>query len=277
MSASKRDTKLKHREDKADDPTFKNLHEIKATPQAALTGGMNDRLFEIQHSVLEDLEDNEDTEADAAQAEGPTFRVASTLLSRRDAVNSRFLGSTFTTVPLNEHTVINCPLPSRFDKIVNGSVKSITAQMKANLVQKHRQWVQDGRRGGKPALNIYSWLALARRVRVLSLYPQLDEIKDTKELELSGQENQKMGWVKLQPNHPYELQECNSPYEKHISDICRERNSPKIAAVNELIGKRWDTGEKAVFCCMGPTSALIFYWVRSPPVLSRVAYDTEQY
>jgi len=41
--------------------------------EALLTGGINDRLFEIKHSVLEDLEDNEDIKADAAQTESPTF------------------------------------------------------------------------------------------------------------------------------------------------------------------------------------------------------------
>jgi len=52
-----------------------------------------------------------DKNAEATHAKN-VVRVASTLFIRRDSAKSTFLGSLLTAVPYNEHTVINCPLPT---------------------------------------------------------------------------------------------------------------------------------------------------------------------
>jgi len=161
--------------------------------------------------------------------------VLGTLWLKRSATQSTFFNHTLTDVQPNTHQNIDCPLPSRFFDLVNAPVATISDQMKEELEEKLRNWDHNNRLGDMPTLNLNNWLQRVRRLRVLSTFPMLGELKDTKDLTLAGTEDRKKGWIRNEPGHLYNLQPCGSPYEVHIAEICSNRNSTKIAAINGLI------------------------------------------
>ena len=109
-------------------------------------------------------------------------------------------------------------------------------------------------------VRIMHWLNEARRMRILSTFPRLDSLEATSEMKLTGQQDFDNGWLKSADGRLYELLPVNSLYEQNIKDICSPKHCTKLAAVSALIAK-WGRNEKAVFCTMGPTNALILYWV----------------
>lgn len=117
--------------------------------------------------------------------------------------------------------------------------------------------------GAEPMMNINNWLMKARRLRVLSSFPRLGTLDATKELALTGTEDRspEKQWVRRVAGSAYQLLTTGSPYKKYIKHICSSANCPKVAAIDHLIKNEWEKGEKAVFCTMGPTNALILYWV----------------
>ena len=187
--------------------------------------------------------------------------VLRTLWIKRDADRSRFFDQPLTPLVPNTHCDVDCRLPDKFKDLVNSPVTAITDQLVLENDAARRQWDEDGRLGVEPHINVHNWMRRVRRLRILSTFPVLGTLEATKNLELTGAEDKEKGWVSVAKEHLYNLVERDSPYERHIEQICAERDSPKIAAINELIDRRWDGDEKAVFCSMGPTPALVLYWV----------------
>jgi len=188
--------------------------------------------------------------------------VLGTLWLKRSATRSLFFGNPLTEVIANTHYVINCPLPTRYNELVNSPLMTITDQLKKEHAVAKAKWVDDGCIGPEPSITANHWMMKVRRLRVLSSFPRLGELDDTKSLTFSGTEDRERNWVRMKKGRLYEVEECGSPYERHIADICSEDNCPKIKAINDRI-QEWDNDEKAVFCSMGPTNALILYWVCS--------------
>ncbi len=73
--------------------------------------------------------------------------------------------------------------------LVNAPVATISDQMKGKLEEKLRTWNHNNRLGDMPTLNLNNWLQRVRRLRVLSTFPMLGELKDTKDLTLTGTED----------------------------------------------------------------------------------------
>lgn len=149
--------------------------------------------------------------------------------------------------------------------IVNKSPEEITKNLKADHEVKLAEWqkqTEELRLSDKPKVNAGSWLIQARRSRVLSTFPILDILTETKQFCLAGHELNRDGRAWLVPDSVNlgRLKETDSPYEKHLDYICAPRHCPKLAAVDHLIKDVWDKGEKAVFVTMGPVNALIVYW-----------------
>ena len=109
-------------------------------------------------------------------------------------------------------------------------------------------------------VRIMHWLNKAHRIRILSTFLRFDSLEAISELKLTGQQNFDNDWLKSADGQLYKLLPVNSPYEQNIKDICSPEHCTKLAAVSALIAK-WGRNEKAVFCTMGPTNALILYWV----------------
>ena len=197
-------------------------------------------------------------------------RVLRTLWIKRSASRSKFFNDTLTPSVPNTHYDVDCQLPEKFKELVNSPVMAITDQLKKANEKARHTWMADGQKGSEPQINISSWMMRVRRLRILSTFPVLGLLEDTKNLSLSGVEDRskEKAWVSLSKKHLYDLEERGSPYERHLREICAEKDCPKIGAINQLIDKQWDQHEKAVFCSMGPTPALILYWVGHRPTVS---------
>ena len=155
--------------------------------------------------------------------------------------------------------MVECLLPAKFEKAVNEITRAIGNKITTSLSQAIQTW-ENNRRGDRPTVRIIHWLDKARRMRILSTFPKLDSLEATLELKLTGQQDFDNGWLKNADRRLYKLFPVNSPYEQNIKDICSPEHCTKFAAVLALIAK-WGRNEKAVFCTMGPTNALILYWV----------------
>ena len=121
-------------------------------------------------------------------------------------------------------------------------------------------WQQKAQVGKQPDLSINSWLLMVRKMQVLSTFPRLSSLEATAALKFTGQEHIEKHWVERESGKLYALQETHSPYELHIKDICASSNCTKLAAFCEVM-ETWEKNEKAVFFTMGPTNALILYWI----------------
>ena len=152
--------------------------------------------------------------------------------------------------------------------MVNSEVLTITSVLQKELDQATAKWEATvPRLTPKPQLNMNNWLLRARRMRILSSFPRLGTLDKTRRLSYTGKEdrNADNGWIKPVGGRLYELQRTNSPYEAFIRDVCAPANCPKIAALNQLMDEAWEPGEKACFATMGPTNALLLYWVSDYP------------
>lgn len=97
-------------------------------------------------------------------------------------------------------------------------------------------------------------------MRILSTFPRLGNLEAITGQKLTGQQDSENDWLKNFTQRLCELCRTKSPYERHIRDICAPDHCIKLAVVLGLI-KGWESNEKAVFCTMGPTNALILYGV----------------
>ena len=192
--------------------------------------------------------------------------VLRTLWIKRDADRSTFFDQPLTPLVPNTHCDIDCKLPDKFKTLVNSSVTTITDQLLQENEAAKQAWRAGGGLGAEPQINVHNWMRRVRRLRILSTFPVLGTLEDTKNLELTGAEDRQHGWVTKAKDHPYNLDETGSPYERHIEAICAESDCTKVAAINKLIDEKWDPEEKAVFCSMGPTPALVLYWVCHVPI-----------
>jgi SNF2 family DNA or RNA helicase len=190
--------------------------------------------------------------------------VLNTLWLRRTSDQSRFFDQPLTDVLPNIHQEIICRLPAKYVDIVNSDTGTITVALQQQLARQQAE-ADAKRKSGRvfvpePEININNWLMKARRMRILSTFPRLGTLPATRSLSFTGDEDTKNGWVTLVDKKTYELKVTNSPYELHIEDICSAENCSKVKAINILITRTWDEGEKAIFTTMGPTNALILYW-----------------
>ncbi len=188
--------------------------------------------------------------------------VLETLWLKWSATQSLFFGNPLTQVIVNTHYVINCPLPTRYNELVNSLLMTITDQLKKEHAVAKVNWVDNSCIGSESSININNWMMKMQQLRVLSSFSQLRELNDIKSLAFSDVENWERNWVRMKKRWLYELEECGSPYKKHIADICSEDNCTKIKVINNRI-KEWNKDKKTVFCSMSPTNALILYWVCS--------------
>lgn len=188
--------------------------------------------------------------------------VLGTLWLKRSTMQSTFFGYPLTQIIPNEHIDIDCILPDKYKQIVNSELTAITEHLKTEHAANVKKWVRSGRLGREPQISAASWMRAVRRLRVLSSFPQLGELTATKTLAFTGEEDYRKGWIHVTKGHLYELETGDSPYERYVTDICAEHNCPKAKAILLLI-KDWKQDEKAVFCSMGPTNALVLYWVCS--------------
>lgn len=99
--------------------------------------------------------------------------------------------------------------------------------MNEQLKERLQVWNQRNCMGDKPTLNLNNWLQQVRMLRVLSTFPMLGLLRETKGLELSGSKDYRRGWVSKEPGHLYNLQRSGSPYEVHIADICSTKTPPR--------------------------------------------------
>ena len=194
--------------------------------------------------------------------------VLNTIWLRRSATRSKFFDQPLTNVLPNIHHDVECILPPEFLEVVNSEVLTITSVLQKELDQATAKWEATvPRLTPKPQLNMNNWLLRARRMRILSSFPRLGTLDKTRRLSYTGKEdrNADNGWIKPVGGRLYELQRTNSPYEVFIRDVCAPANCPKSAALNQLMDEAWEPGEKACFATMGPTNALLLYWVSDYP------------
>ncbi len=138
----------------------------------------------------------------------------------------------------------------------------ITDQLKKEHVVAKVNWVDNSHIDPELSINVNNWMMKVQQLRVLSSFSWLRELNNIKSLVFSDIEDQERNWVHMKKKQLYKLEECSSPYEKHIVNICSENNCTKIKAINDRI-KEWNKDEKTVFCFMSPTNALILYSVCS--------------
>ena len=182
-----------------------------------------------------------------------------TLWLQQNAETSTFFGHKLTTVLPDKNEVVECLLPAKFEKAVNKITRAIGNKITTSLSQAIQTW-ENNCRDDRPMVRIIHWLDKMRRMRILSTFPRLNSLEVTSELKLIGQQDFDNGWLKNADGRLYELFPVNSLYEQNIKDICSPEHCTKLAAVSALIAK-WGRNEKAVFCTMCPTNALILYWV----------------
>ena len=192
------------------------------------------------------------------------FEVLSKLLKTswiRRTPKSIFLGKEVLDIPPLTHQDVDCFVPPQFKVMMSSETDIISNAVRAEHDVALKTWNDNGQHGPQPVLQIISWLKHARRMRILSTFPRLGTLAATKNLTFSGKEDREKGWVRPKKDKVYELEEVDSPYERWIEDICSHHNSSKMECIDQLIRDTWDQGEKAIFVTMGPTSALILYWV----------------
>ena len=188
-------------------------------------------------------------------------QVLKTLWLKCSATQFTFYSHSLTDVSLNMHQNIDCSLLNRFVDLVNASIAIISSNLKNELQDKLQTWWDNNCLKTKPTLNLNNWLQRVWRLQVLSTFSMLKILKDTKNLTLLRIEDCQKDWIHNQPNHLYNLAPCDSSYKVHVAEICSNCNFIKIAAINNLLQAKWDSDKKTVFCTMGPTVALIVYWV----------------
>ena len=110
-------------------------------------------------------------------------------------------------------------------------------------------------------MNVNNWLKLARRMRILSTFPRLCTLQTTYKLALTVEENTRKGWMKMAEGRLYEFAGTDCPFQLDVKDICSLQHCTKLARMREVIDREWEKDEKAVWFTMGPTNALILYWV----------------
>ena len=116
----------------------------------------------------------------------------------------------------NIYCDVDCRLPDKFKDLVNSPVTAITDQLVLENDAARRQWDENGRLGVEPHINVYNWIKRVRRLRIFSIFPVLGTLEATKNLELTGAENKKKGWVSVAKKYLYNFVERNLFYERHI-------------------------------------------------------------
>ncbi len=189
------------------------------------------------------------------------MQVLKTLWLKCSATQFTFYSHSLTDVSLNTHQNIDCLLSNRFVDLVNASIAIISSNLKNELQDKLQTWWDNNCLKTKPTLNLNNWLQRVWRLQVLSTFSMLKILKDTKNLTLLRIEDCQKGWICNQSSHLYNLVSCDSSYKVHVAEICSNHNFIKIAAINNLLQVKWNSGKKTVFCTMRSTVALIVYWV----------------
>ncbi len=189
------------------------------------------------------------------------MQVLKTLWLKHSATQFTFYSHSLTDVSLNMHQNIDCSLLNRFVDLVNASIAIILSNLKNELQDKLQTWWDNNCLRTELTLNLNNWLQRVQRLRVLSMFSMLKILKDMKNLALLGIEDRQKDWICNQSSHLYNLVPCDSSYKVHVAEICSNCNFIKIAAINNLLQAKWDSDKKTVFCTMGPTVALIVYWV----------------
>ena len=187
--------------------------------------------------------------------------VLSALWLRRDATESKFFGHPLVELTPNVHRIIRVSDPNAA-RIVNTPAQQMAKSTDATYQRRLAKWEAGSKMAEKPKLMVNNFLDDVRALRILSSFPALKMIEQTKDLKHTGQEIRDKGWCSITTYHPYNLQRTNSPYEKHIAAITRHTVCPKVKALGGLIDE-WDKGEKAVVACASPVSSLLTYLVRS--------------
>lgn len=181
---------------------------------------------------------------------------------KRDAEKSSFFGKILVELPYCIRETILCRLPRKYEKAINERVISIHGRLSTNHAVRIKKWKDNNCKGPEPQPVLSRWIALVRRTRILSSFPALMECQETKDLEYSGSEDCENQWVVRNTVSPYRLSRVGSPYERQIRRITKAENCPKIVALEILMTTVWGRDDRVVIMTMGPTNALILYWVR---------------
>ena len=180
---------------------------------------------------------------------------------QRDAEKSRFFGRPLVILPPRTHENIKCRLPKRYQDRLNYQSMTVNSKVLKSLTHSFKEWERRPT-GTEPAPKINRWLNEQRRLRIVTSFPALEDIEETKYLSFSASEDYAKEYVSRESGTLYRLNRENSPYERYIRRITNPKISGKIKALRSLMAAVWDSNERVVIVTMGPTVALILYWVR---------------
>ncbi len=106
-------------------------------------------------------------------------------------------------------------------------------------------------------------IAMIERLRVLSSFSRLSQLKTTKNLLCTDEHSKDQRWVKISTKTLYKMTDnSENSYQRHVRKFCNHSHCSKTATIDKLI-KKWDFNEKAMFCSMSPVQAKILYHVSS--------------
>ena len=202
-----------------------------------------------------------DDEAHKKHAENMAV-VVKRLWIRRTG-DSNFMGYDLVKLPANYHFDCLLEYPHRYKTLLEAAMNSVCVSVRKTYhaqVEKYRS----KQRIKAPGIATHTWLQEARRARILSSFPELGLIDETKDLSLTVEELKANGWITVKHGALHELEEMNSPYEKHIEKIAGYHECTKFLALAVLMDKIWEPRDQVVIMGMGPVSALIIYWVSHP-------------
>ena len=197
--------------------------------------------------------------------------VLRTLWLKCSATQFTFFNNTLTEVSVNTYQNIDCSLSTQFSDLVNASLVTITVNMKKELQRKIQNWENTNCIDSRLILNLINWLMRVQRLQVLSTFPILELLKNTKNLKLMREQDCERQWIHNESETLYHLQQCDSSYEKNIAEICTEHNSLKINTINTLIQGRWELGKKTIFCTIRLTVMLVLYWVSETSAVKAIS------
>ena len=186
--------------------------------------------------------------------------VLKQLVIRRESEGkSRWFEEPLVDLPPHSRVIGRAYLTPEQAATINSETQRVASGLAEDLKKSLEAWESNGKCGIMPTTNTMNYLTLNRRVRIFTSLPGLAEVADRHKLELTAEEIEEKGWIRLQPDKLYELMPVpDCPYETQLLDIVRD--SPKIKLL-EQIRHEQRVGEALIVVTVWPVNALILYWV----------------
>ena len=172
---------------------------------------------------------------------------------------SLFLGDQLIRLKPHVQCQVDCYLQKRYKTSINEGAEKVLKDLRTEMKEKAIGRKSAGIKSA-PTMQLHSFLTKVRRQRLFSTFPELSKIREFNDLNLTGEELNKKGWLIPDTGDRFhQLKATNSPYQSHMDALTNPDNCAKMAVILALI-KRDPTG-KIVFFTFSPVTAFILYWV----------------